>query len=272
MRTPRIDMHRCSHSTTTIDALDLQVGHQRVGDLRGQPFLHLGATGEEVDQAGDLRQAGDPAVLRRDVADVGDAVERHEVVLAGAVDLDVAHDDHLVVVDGEGRLQHALGRRVEAREGLGVGAGDPVRGVAEPLTVGVLTDGDEQLPHRRRGAVVVDRHRGQWSLQCSSVGSTRPPSGTSITWVRGSSSARGWAPASAASSILCPSSTSPLASWGVCPPWPLEPLWPLEPFWALAPFWPLVPFGRWCRSRCGCSRWSRGNRWSRCGRRRAQRG
>jgi hypothetical protein len=44
--------------------------------------------------------------LAGDVADVGDPVEGHEVVLTGGVDLDVAHDDHLVVVDVEGRREH----------------------------------------------------------------------------------------------------------------------------------------------------------------------
>ena len=40
-RTPRIDMHRCSASITTIDAPRLQVSHQGVRDLAGHPLLHL---------------------------------------------------------------------------------------------------------------------------------------------------------------------------------------------------------------------------------------
>ena len=43
----------------------------RVGDLGGEPLLHLRALGVAVDQPGQLRQAGDAAVVVRDVGDVG---------------------------------------------------------------------------------------------------------------------------------------------------------------------------------------------------------
>ena len=39
-----------------------QLAHQRIGDLRGQPFLYLWPLGVEIHQPGDLRQPGDPAV------------------------------------------------------------------------------------------------------------------------------------------------------------------------------------------------------------------
>src|SRR5690606_12513924 len=42
----------------------------RVRDLGGEPLLHLGAPGVPVDQSGELRQPGDPAVGVRDVRDV----------------------------------------------------------------------------------------------------------------------------------------------------------------------------------------------------------
>ena len=99
-RTPRMDMHRCSHSITTMTPRG-QVGRHGVGDLGGQPLLHLGAPGVDVDQPGQLGQAGHPPVLTGDVAQVRDTVERHQVVLAGAVDLDVAHQDELGVPDLE---------------------------------------------------------------------------------------------------------------------------------------------------------------------------
>ena len=79
--------HRHAHVLALDDddhAARLQDLHQRVGDLRGQPLLHLRAAGVDVDQPGQLRQAGDLAVGGRDVADVGDADERHQVVLAAA--------------------------------------------------------------------------------------------------------------------------------------------------------------------------------------------
>ena len=45
------------------DALHVQLLHERVGDLGGEALLDLRATREQVDEAGDLGQAGDAAVL-----------------------------------------------------------------------------------------------------------------------------------------------------------------------------------------------------------------
>ena len=83
-RTPRIDMHRCSASMTTITPRGSRRALDGVGDLDGEPLLHLRAPGVAVDEPGDLRQAGDAAVLARDVGDVGLADERDQVVLAQA--------------------------------------------------------------------------------------------------------------------------------------------------------------------------------------------
>ena len=91
-----------------------QVLDQRVRHLRGETLLHLRAAGIDVDEARELGQPGDPPVLAGDVADVRDAVERDEVVLAGRVDLDVAHEHELVVPDLEERLQHVVGVLPEA--------------------------------------------------------------------------------------------------------------------------------------------------------------
>ena len=53
----------------------IQLAHQRVGDLRGQPFLHLRPLGVKIHQPRDFRQPGDPAVLTGDIADVRHPVE-----------------------------------------------------------------------------------------------------------------------------------------------------------------------------------------------------
>ena len=66
-----------------------------VPDLDGQPLLDLQAAGVGLDDAGNLAQAGDLAI--GDVGDVGLADEGQEVVLAGAVELDVLDQDHLLV-------------------------------------------------------------------------------------------------------------------------------------------------------------------------------
>src|SRR5690606_12348641 len=86
----------------------LQDAHERIGDLRGEPLLDLWAPGVYVDQPGELRQAGDAAVLTGDVADLRTSVEGHAVMLAGAVHLDVAHDHHLVMPDVEHCGEHII--------------------------------------------------------------------------------------------------------------------------------------------------------------------
>ena len=53
--------------------------------------------------AGHMRgKAGDPSVRRRNVADMGHSVERNQVMFTGTVQLDVLHQDELVVMLVEG--------------------------------------------------------------------------------------------------------------------------------------------------------------------------
>ena len=68
------------------DALRLELALEPARDLRGQPLLDLQRAGEELDHAGELRQADDP--LAGQVADVRDADERQQVVLAERVERD----------------------------------------------------------------------------------------------------------------------------------------------------------------------------------------
>ena len=107
-------------------------------------LLDLGPAGVEVDDPRQLRQARHPAALAGDVADVRDAVERHEVVLAAGEDRDVLDEDQLLVVLVERLVQDGVGVGVEAREDLGVGRARPWRGCrAGPRDRG---------PRRRRSA------------------------------------------------------------------------------------------------------------------------
>ena len=89
-----------------------------LGDLRGELFLHLEAAGVALHHARQLADA-DHAVGRH-VADVGAADDRRHVVLAVALELDVAQHHHLVVALDflEGALE-VVGRV------LGI-AGEPV--------------------------------------------------------------------------------------------------------------------------------------------------
>ena len=59
LRTPRIDMHRCSASMTTITPFGSSLACERVGDLGREPLLDLRAPGEAVDQPGELREPDD---------------------------------------------------------------------------------------------------------------------------------------------------------------------------------------------------------------------
>ena len=77
-------------------------------DLQGHALLHLEAVGEDVHHAGNLAQPRDVAV--GDVGDVRFAVEGQHMVLAEGEEIDVLHDDHLVVVFAEfGGEQHFVG-------------------------------------------------------------------------------------------------------------------------------------------------------------------
>jgi hypothetical protein len=92
---------------------------------------------------------------------VGHAVEGQQVMLAQAGDADVAHQHKLVVVGFERRREHLP--RVDPKPGeqLGVRPGDPRRRLAQAVAVGILTHGEQDLPHRLLdpGQVDVALHR-----------------------------------------------------------------------------------------------------------------
>jgi hypothetical protein len=87
---------------------------------------------------------------------VGDALERQEVVLAEAHQLDVPDEHEFLVVRLERCGEHLRRVDPQAGEELGVGAGDAGRGALQTVAVRVLTDGDEDLPDRFLDAGQVD--------------------------------------------------------------------------------------------------------------------
>ena len=99
LRTPRIVMQECVASITTATPFTSSSSISRLAIVLGHPLLHLRPVRDDFDDAGQLAQADDLAV--RDVADVGHADERQQVVLAHAVEADVADEHHLVVLLGE---------------------------------------------------------------------------------------------------------------------------------------------------------------------------
>src|SRR5690606_29687984 len=121
-----------------------------------QPFLHLWATGVDLDEAGQFRQSRDLAVLARDIADVGDTVEGNEVVFAGGVQVDIADEDEFFVADVEGDVEDFRRVAVESGEDLLIGPGSSARSLEQTLPVGVFADGDEDLTHGSGDALLVD--------------------------------------------------------------------------------------------------------------------
>lgn len=73
------------------DALGCDVELEPVGDLLGESLLDLEVPGEQLDDAGELGEPEDATV--GDVADMGNAVERQEMVLAQRLERDVAGED-----------------------------------------------------------------------------------------------------------------------------------------------------------------------------------
>src|SRR5205085_8433035 len=109
----------------------------RVGDLRGQTLLYLQTAGEHLDHTRQLAQADD--FLARQVGDVGASEERQQVVLTQAVELDIAHHDHLVVLGLEQRTADNLARVLPVAGGKKRHrAGDAVRRPDQAVALSVL--------------------------------------------------------------------------------------------------------------------------------------
>ncbi|GAA2794453.1 hypothetical protein GCM10010441_19650 [Kitasatospora paracochleata] len=123
---------------------------QPVGDLLGEPFLHLRAAGEVLDDPGELGQAEDPP--SRQVADVGGADERQQVVLAHRAHRDGPGEHQFVVslLVGEGGQVERPGA-----EEFGVRPRHPGRRAAQPFRVGPHPQRPQELPGGllRRGEV-----------------------------------------------------------------------------------------------------------------------
>lgn len=79
---------------------------------------------------------------------MGTSSKRQQVVLAEAHHVDVPDQHQLIVVGLERGDEHLCRVDPEPGEQLGVGPGDPGRGLLEPVTVWIFTDGDQDLPDR----------------------------------------------------------------------------------------------------------------------------
>jgi len=114
--------------------------------LLRHPLLHLQATGEHLHDARDLAQADDLAL--GNVGHVHLPQEGQQVMLAQAVEVNVAHDDHLIVLDIEdGVVDEPHGVHVVAGGEFGVSTRDAGRRVEQPFALHVLADGREDVTH-----------------------------------------------------------------------------------------------------------------------------
>src|SRR6266850_4535775 len=115
-------------------------------DLAGHALLNLQPASEHVYQAGDFAQS--EHTLVRQVSDMGLAEEREQVVFAEAEELNIFHDDHLVVGDAEGGavekvvnvLMIATGEKLE-------GLFEALRGLAQSLAIRVFANQFDDFAH-----------------------------------------------------------------------------------------------------------------------------
>ena len=123
-------------------------------DLQRHALLHLQAVAEDVHHTGNLAESGDVAV--GDIGHVHLAEEGQHVVLAEAVEVDVAYNDHLAVVLAEhGRAQH-LGRVLAVAAGEHLQRlGHTLGGFQQTFAVGVFAN---KTQHRGGVGLQLCRH------------------------------------------------------------------------------------------------------------------
>src|SRR5688572_8433595 len=163
------------HHDRHAQRVDLRANGLR--DLAGQPLLNLKPPAENVDEPRNLAEAND--FRARNVGDVALAEERQQVVLAQAVEIDVLHDHHLTVIDGEqGVVEHFIDIHAVAAREEREGLFDALWGVEKPLAAWIFSERGQELPdqwlHRSncsRWSMVLGRSsmvclvsgRGSWS-------------------------------------------------------------------------------------------------------------
>ena len=136
------------------------------GDLLGHPFLDLETLGKHVDQAGNLGEADD--LFIRDIRNVAATKEGQNVVFAEAEKLDVANEDHVLVLDVKKRLIDQfvdihLVARGQSFHALQVA----LRGLEESLTFGVFAASVQQTFDILAEGLIGEFSLGQGQPFCS---------------------------------------------------------------------------------------------------------
>jgi len=154
--------HRHAHVLAFDDddhAARLEVLYEGLSDIRREALLNLRPACVDVDKPSELAQTRDAPIVRGDVPDVGDSVERDKMVLTRRVERDVLDENELFVIEVEGHAEDILWRLMQAGERLRVRTGYPLWGVTEPAAVRVLSDRNQNLadgrfyPHEIHGGV-----------------------------------------------------------------------------------------------------------------------
>jgi len=152
------------------------ISRDALRDLRGQLLLHLEAPRIALDHACELADADDLAIGQ--VADVGLADDRRHMVLAMALELDVAQHDQLVVAGDllEGALE-VFARLVGiAAEPVAVGIDDALGRVQQSLARRVLAGPAQQRANGVLGLVAINTVAGVAVAFLIGIGHVRAPS------------------------------------------------------------------------------------------------
>src|SRR5450432_1497138 len=142
-------------------ALGLDCALNRLGNLRGKTLLNLQTPGKDFDQPRNFTEANYFAIW--DVGHVHLTEEWQHVVFAQAEHLDVFHNDHLVIVDGEESfLQHRLRILLVTFDQMLIGAVHAVGSTNQAFAFGVFPEANDHLAHQifERGAGNSGRFRG----------------------------------------------------------------------------------------------------------------
>lgn len=111
---------------------------KRVRNLGGEPLLDLKSSRKDFDNSGEFAETDDTSV--GDVRNVRSTEERQQVMLAEAVDVDIANDDHLGIgvgerstIDHPGHIVLVPGSETLQR------SDDALGGASQAFACGVLT-------------------------------------------------------------------------------------------------------------------------------------
>ncbi len=130
--------------------------HHGVGNLTGHSLLYLRTPRVNIDQPGQLGQAGYLPTLIRNISDMSITKEGCQVMLAGGEHLDIPHQHHLVVIGIEHGGKHGGRLLAQAGELFGEGASDPARGVLKTVPLRVLANGVQDLKYRSLYPAEID--------------------------------------------------------------------------------------------------------------------